>query len=30
VGWAEPGDLDDLDIELPPELQTLLKRLGRP
>ena len=28
VGWAEPGELDDLDIELPQALRRFLDRLG--
>ncbi|HWC29358.1 MAG TPA: NUDIX domain-containing protein [Dehalococcoidia bacterium] len=28
VGWAEPGELDELDIELPEALRTFLERLG--
>jgi hypothetical protein len=28
VGWAEPGELDDLDIELPQALREFLERLG--
>jgi ADP-ribose pyrophosphatase YjhB (NUDIX family) len=27
VGWAEPDELDDLDIELPPALREFLVRL---
>jgi len=29
VGWADPAELDDLDIELPPELRSLLERLAK-
>ena len=28
VGWAEPGELDELDIELPAALREFLDRLG--
>jgi hypothetical protein len=28
VGWAAPGELDDLDIELPQALRAFLDRLG--
>jgi hypothetical protein len=28
VGWAEPGELGELDIELPEALRTFLERLG--
>jgi ADP-ribose pyrophosphatase YjhB (NUDIX family) len=28
VGWAEPGDLEDLDFELPAELKALLEGLA--
>jgi ADP-ribose pyrophosphatase YjhB (NUDIX family) len=28
VGWAEPGELDDLDIELPQALREFLVRMG--
>ena len=28
VGWAEPGELDELDIELPQALREFLDRLG--
>jgi ADP-ribose pyrophosphatase YjhB (NUDIX family) len=28
VGWAEPGELDELDIRLPEPLRELLARLG--
>jgi ADP-ribose pyrophosphatase YjhB (NUDIX family) len=28
VGWAEPGELDDLDIELPQALRQFLEKLG--
>jgi len=28
VGWAEPGELDDLDIELPAALRAFLEKLG--
>ncbi len=27
VGWTEPGELDDLDIELPQALRAFLERL---
>ncbi|HLG11900.1 MAG TPA: NUDIX domain-containing protein [Dehalococcoidia bacterium] len=28
VGWAAPGELGELDIELPPALREFLDRLG--
>jgi len=28
VGWTAPSELDELDIELPPELKALLARLA--
>jgi ADP-ribose pyrophosphatase YjhB (NUDIX family) len=28
VGWADPGELDELDIELPAGLREFLERLG--
>ncbi len=28
VGWTPPDEVDELDIELPPELKTLLARLA--
>lgn len=28
VGWAEPGELDELDIELPGALRDFLVKLG--
>jgi len=28
VGWAEPGELDELDIELPQALREFLERLS--
>jgi ADP-ribose pyrophosphatase YjhB (NUDIX family) len=28
VGWAEPAELDDLDIEIPAALREFLVRLG--